>query len=86
MAKIRTSRAKKSCFLLYMPSEWIHASIYTVNVYLQDGIITDMGPTVNRIVPAFTLPLSIVIVGVGTADFTTMHGMWVVVHPVSISI
>ena len=40
--------------------------------YLQDGVITDMEPTVDRIVKASTLPLSIVIVGVGGADFSAM--------------
>ena len=39
---------------------------------LQDGIITDMQNTVDRIVRASSLPLSIVIVGVGGADFTNM--------------
>ena len=39
---------------------------------LQDGIITDMQNTVDRIVGASSLPLSIVIVGVGGADFTNM--------------
>lgn len=39
---------------------------------LQDGIITDMQSTVDRIVGASSLPLSIVIVGVGGADFTNM--------------
>ena len=40
--------------------------------YLQDGIITDMERTIDKIVQASTLPLSIVIVGVGAADFTAM--------------
>jgi len=38
----------------------------------QDGVITDMEQTVDRIVKASTLPLSIVIVGVGGADFSAM--------------
>lgn len=38
----------------------------------QDGVITDMANTVDRIVDASNLPLSIVIVGVGGADFTNM--------------
>ena len=41
---------------------------------LQDGVISDMGRTVDRIVAASKLPLSIVIVGVGGADFTNMVG------------
>lgn len=41
----------------------------------QDGVITDMANTVDRIVDASNLPLSIVIVGVGGADFTNMVSM-----------
>ena len=40
--------------------------------WLQDGVISDMQRTVDRIVGASRLPLSIVIVGVGAADFTNM--------------
>jgi len=43
-----------------------------VTPHLQDGIITDMERTIDRIVQASTLPLSIVIVGVGAADFSAM--------------
>ena len=39
---------------------------------MQDGVITDMKQTVDRIVQASTLPLSVVIVGVGGADFSNM--------------
>ena len=38
-------------------------------------MITDMEPTVDRIVKASTLPLSIVIVGVGGANFSAMVGI-----------
>ena len=41
-------------------------------MYVQDGVITDMPNTVDRIVDASNLPLSIVIVGVGGADFSNM--------------
>ena len=37
-----------------------------------DGVITDMDTTIRAIVRARKLPLSIVIVGVGDADFTNM--------------
>lgn len=40
--------------------------------YLQDGVISDMPRTVDRIVEASKLPISIVIVGVGGADFSNM--------------
>ena len=59
-----------------------YAAIYTVYLWLksllmkivllQDGVITDMANTVDRIVDASNLPLSIVIVGVGSADFSNM--------------
>ena len=38
-----------------------------------DGVITDMDTTTRAIVRARKLPLSIVIVGVGNADFTNMR-------------
>ena len=41
---------------------------------MQDGVITDMRQTVDRIVRASSLPLSVVIVGVGGADFSNMVG------------
>ncbi len=42
-------------------------------VVFQDGVISDMARTVDRIVEASKLPLSIVIVGVGGADFSNME-------------
>jgi hypothetical protein len=53
---------------------------------LQDGVITDEQETKEAIVRASDLPLSILIVGVGNADFTQMrvkyllHIMWSIVH------
>ena len=38
-----------------------------------DGEITDMDQTVHAIVHAASLPMSIIIVGVGSADFTNME-------------
>lgn len=38
----------------------------------QDGVITDMQNTVDRIVTASEKPLSIIIVGVGNANFASM--------------
>ena len=35
-------------------------------------MITDMNDTIDRVVKASSLPLSIVIVGVGGADFSAM--------------
>ncbi|KAJ3004088.1 Copine-5 [Thoreauomyces humboldtii] len=46
---------------------------YTVLLILTDGAITDMDATTRAIIVASSLPLSIVIVGVGSADFTNMN-------------
>jgi hypothetical protein len=40
---------------------------------MQDGVITDVQETKDAIVRASDLPLSILIVGVGAADFTQMR-------------
>jgi hypothetical protein len=45
---------------------------YFILLVITDGVITDMANTVDRIVDASNLPLSIVIVGVGGADFGNM--------------
>jgi hypothetical protein len=39
---------------------------------ITDGIINDMNDTIDQIVRGSSLPLSIIIVGVGDADFTSM--------------
>ncbi|KAL5473575.1 hypothetical protein EMCRGX_G028072 [Ephydatia muelleri] len=46
---------------------------YFILLVITDGEITDMSHTVNKIVDASRLPLSIVIVGVGGADFKNME-------------
>lgn len=46
---------------------------YIILLVITDGVITDMRETVSAIVRASGLPLSIVIVGVGDADFTAME-------------
>lgn len=46
---------------------------YFILLVITDGVITDMANTVDRIVDASNLPLSIVIVGVGAADFSNME-------------
>ncbi|KAF4519902.1 hypothetical protein B566_EDAN008278 [Ephemera danica] len=48
-------------------------SHYFILLILTDGVITDMQQTVQAIVAASTLPLSIIIVGIGGADFTAME-------------
>ncbi|CAG8617894.1 10389_t:CDS:2, partial [Diversispora eburnea] len=47
--------------------------VYYVLLIITDGVITDMQSTIRAIIKASSLPLSIVIVGVGDADFTNMH-------------
>ena len=40
---------------------------------MTDGVITDMQETIDQIVRGSDLPLSIIIVGVGHADFENME-------------
>ncbi|GAU11574.1 hypothetical protein TSUD_345650 [Trifolium subterraneum] len=44
-----------------------------LNSYQKDGVVTDLQETINALVKASDLPLSILIVGVGSADFTSME-------------
>lgn len=46
--------------------------LYTILLVLTDGVINDMEATKMEIARASTLPLSIVIIGIGHADFTDM--------------
>ncbi|CAG2245303.1 Nicotinic receptor-associated protein 1,Protein BONZAI 1,Protein BONZAI 2,Copine-5,Copine-8,Copine-1,Copine-2,Copine-A,Copine-4,Copine-9,Copine-7,Copine-6,Protein BONZAI 3,Copine-3 [Mytilus edulis] len=48
-------------------------SNYHVLLIITDGVITDMEQTKNAIVQASRLPMSIIIVGVGDADFEAMN-------------
>ena len=45
---------------------------YYVLLILTDGVINDMQQTCDKIVEASYLPLSIIIVGIGNADFSLM--------------
>lgn len=45
---------------------------YFVLLIITDGIISDMQHTIHSIIDASKLPISIIIVGVGDADFTAM--------------
>ncbi|XP_075994254.1 copine-3-like [Genypterus blacodes] len=49
------------------------ASQYYVLLIITDGVITDMDQTRTAIVEASLLPMSIIIVGVGAADFSEME-------------
>lgn len=46
---------------------------YYVLLIITDGVITDMDLTRTAIVEASRLPMSIIIVGVGAADFSAME-------------
>lgn len=48
---------------------------YFVLLILTDGIITDLDLTIAAIVHASTLPMSIIIVGVGAEDFSAMEAL-----------
>lgn len=40
---------------------------------LTDGVLSDMGDTIRAIIRASRLPMSIIIVGVGDANFSSMQ-------------
>ena len=46
---------------------------YFILLILTDGVVTDMSDTREAIVRASHLPMSVIIVGVGNADFTDMQ-------------
>jgi ligand-binding SRPBCC domain-containing protein len=46
---------------------------YNILLIITDGVISDMPKTIDEIVRGSDLPLSIVIVGVGDADFDSME-------------
>ncbi|XP_020204564.1 protein BONZAI 1 isoform X2 [Cajanus cajan] len=46
---------------------------YYVLLIITDGVVTDLQETINALVKTSDLPLSILIVGVGSADFTSME-------------
>lgn len=46
---------------------------YTILLIITDGVVNDMAATKEAIIHASALPLSIVIVGVGDADFSDMN-------------
>ncbi len=45
---------------------------YIILLIITDGIINDMEQTIDEIVRGSSLPLSIIIVGVGDAEFNSM--------------
>ena len=55
-----------------MAQQNMDGSNYFILLIITDGVITDMDQTVDAIVTASYTPLSIIIVGVGNADFEAM--------------
>ena len=51
----------------------LHTTEYIVMLYITDGAITDMDETIDSIVEASYLPISIIIVGVGDSNFSKME-------------
>lgn len=45
---------------------------YNILLIITDGVINDMQATIDQVVRGSSLPLSIIIVGVGSADFSSM--------------
>lgn len=52
-----------------------NTSIYKIMLLLTDGIINDMPETIRLLVELSALPCSIIIVGVGNADFSQMEAL-----------
>jgi copine 5/8/9 len=46
---------------------------YSILLILTDGVIHDMGATKDFIVEGSSLPLSVIVIGVGNADFSQME-------------
>ena len=45
---------------------------YNILMILTDGIIEDMDDTINALVESSYLPISVIIIGIGNADFSNM--------------
>jgi vacuolar-type H+-ATPase subunit F/Vma7 len=45
---------------------------FTILLVMTDGLIDDLNDTIREIISASGFPLSIIIVGIGNADFTNM--------------
>ncbi|GBG29178.1 Copine-2 [Hondaea fermentalgiana] len=58
---------------IYDPELSQQSQNYTILLILTDGAIMDMQETVDALVKGADLPLSVVIVGVGAADFSSME-------------
>ena len=52
-----------------------HKDIYNILMILTDGIIDDMDKTIDSLVEASFLPISVIIIGIGGADFSNFSQM-----------
>jgi hypothetical protein len=50
-----------------------NSNVYNIFLILTDGMINDMMDTINVLVEASYLPLSVIIIGVGNSDFSNMN-------------
>ena len=50
-----------------------HKDIYNILMILTDGIIDDMDKTIDSLVEASFLPISVIIIGIGDTDFGNMN-------------
>lgn len=46
---------------------------YTICLILTDGVINDLDRTIDEVIKGSLLPISIIIVGIGLADFDQME-------------
>ena len=51
----------------------VHPQNYYVLLIITDGVISDMNDTLAAIVHASSLPMSIIIIGVGTSRYTSVR-------------
>lgn len=51
----------------------IRMNKYYIFLIITDGIINDINDTIDEVVRASGLPISIIIVGVGSEDFSEMN-------------
>ena len=70
---IFTNVILKTCSLAKTLVQNPDQQAYMILLIITDGTINDMGNTIDAIVKASQLPMSIIIVGVGPADFTDMR-------------
>lgn len=54
---------------------------YNIMIIMTDGVVDDFQETIDSIVLASFLPLSIIIIGVGSADFSMMNILDADVNP-----